>query len=86
MPRPEPHAHPFDQIVPTMQGRMMLEIDGETMECGPGTVVRVPADAEHTGWPIGAETVLNIDVFAPIREDYLFLVDYQEQFHAGART
>jgi quercetin dioxygenase-like cupin family protein len=86
MSRPEPHAHPFDQIVLTMQGRMMLEIDGETMACGPGTVVRVPADAAHTGWPVGTETVLNIDVFAPIREDYLFLVDYQKQFRPGART
>jgi N-methylhydantoinase B len=85
MERLESHAHPFDQIVLTMQGRMVLEIDGETMECGPGTVVRVPAEAVHTGWPIGEETVLNIDVFAPIRQDYLFLVDYQKEFGSNAR-
>lgn len=80
MQRWEPHHHPFDQIVLTVQGRQLLEIEGEAMECGPGTVVRVPADAKHTGWPIGDEPVVNIDVFAPPRADYLFLVEYQKEY------
>jgi len=80
MQRWEPHHHPFDQIVLTVSGRQLLEIEGEAMECSPGTIVRVPADAKHTGWPISKEPVINIDVFAPPRKDYLFLVEYQMEF------
>ena len=37
----------------------------------------MPRDAEHCGAPIGDEIVMNLDVFSPIREDYLHLVEYQ---------
>jgi quercetin dioxygenase-like cupin family protein len=80
MQRWEPHHHPFDQIVLTVKGRQLLEVEGEAMECGPGTIVRVPANARHTGWPIGTEDVWNIDIFAPPRGDYLFLTEYQKEY------
>ena len=85
MKRFEPHSHTFDQIVLTMEGRMMLEMDGKTMECGPRSIVRVPAGVMHTGWPLGDQTVLNMDVFAPPREDYLFLVEYQKDYSAALK-
>jgi len=78
--RPEPHSHPFDQILLILEGRLMLEIDGQTMECDPGSIVHVPANAMHTGWALGDRTVLNMDVFSPIREDYLHLTKYQKEF------
>jgi hypothetical protein len=28
----------------------MLEVDGQEPECGPGTVVPIPAGVLHTGW------------------------------------
>jgi mannose-6-phosphate isomerase-like protein (cupin superfamily) len=80
MPRPEPHHHPFDQIVLIVEGRMMMEIEGETAEMGPGTAVHVPPNAKHTGWPLGGENVLNIDVFGPPRADYLHLTEYQKEY------
>jgi len=84
MTRAEPHSHPLDQLVLTVTGTQMLEIDGQVMECGPGTVVRVAANARHTGWPVGDRPVLNIDIFSPAREDYLFLTEYQTQYASGA--
>ena len=80
MQRWEPHHHPFDQIVLTVTGRQLLEVEGEGMELGPGTIIRIPADAKHTGWPIGDEPVLNIDIFAPPRADYLFLAAHQKEY------
>lgn len=80
MQRWEPHHHPFDQIVLTVRGRQLLEIEDEAFECGPGTICRIPADARHTGWPIGDEEVFNIDIFAPPRPDYLFLTEYQKEY------
>ena len=58
----------------------MMEIDGRTAEMGPGTAVHVPPNAKHTGWPLGSEAVLNIDVFGPPRQDYLPLTAYQKEF------
>jgi quercetin dioxygenase-like cupin family protein len=84
--RPEPHSHPFDQIVLVMQGRMKLEIDGNVLEMSPGSICRVPKNAMHTGWPVGNESVVNIDVFAPPRKDYLFLCDYQKDYSAAVRS
>lgn len=78
--RPEPHSHPFDQLVLVMSGRLALEVDGEVAECPPESIVRIPANAMHTGWVVGDEPVLNIDVFAPAREDYLYLTSYQKEY------
>ena len=72
-----PHSHPFEQIAYIVQGRMRFTIGDEVLEAGPGSVVRIPPDVLHCGEPIGEETVLNLDVFSPIREDYRHLVDYQ---------
>ena len=78
MPRAEPHAHSFDQLVLVVEGRLVVEVDGTETECGPGSIMHVPAGALHTGWPIGNESVLNIDIFAPARADFLPLTNYQK--------
>jgi quercetin dioxygenase-like cupin family protein len=76
-PRTEPHRHPFDQLVMVVEGYLNLEVDGEVILMEPGTAFRVPADVPHTAWPARGSEVLNIDVFAPVREDYLFLTEHQ---------
>jgi quercetin dioxygenase-like cupin family protein len=73
-----PHSHPFEQIVYIVQGRMRFVIEGQAIEVGAGSVVRVPPNAVHYGEPIGDEPVLNLDVFAPFRQDYRHLVEYQQ--------
>ena len=80
MPRWEPHHHPFDQMTMTIKGRHMFEIEGEATECTAGTIARVGANAKHTGWGLGSEPILVVDIFAPPREDYLFLVEYQKEY------
>ena len=82
MPRPEPHSHPFDQLVMVMQGRLNLEIDGEVVEVPPGSAALIPPGVLHTAWPAGEERVLNIDVFGTVREDYLFLTRHQQEVFA----
>lgn len=74
-----PHSHPFEQIVYIVKGRMRFHVGDEVLEGGPGSLIRIPPDVEHYGHPIGDETVLNLDVFSPIREDYRHLVEYQQQ-------
>ena len=76
--KPGPHSHPFEQLVFIVQGRTKLHVGDQVFDCGPGSMVRVPPDVVHYAVPVGDEVCLNIDVFAPAREDYMHLVKYQE--------
>ena len=73
-----PHSHPFEQVVYIVQGRVVFHVGEDTMEAGPGSIIRIPPDVVHYAEPIGDEPALNLDVFAPIREDYRHLVAYQQ--------
>jgi quercetin dioxygenase-like cupin family protein len=42
-----------------------------------GEFLYIPAGTPHTGRVAGDEAVLNIDVFAPVRGDYLYLAEHQ---------
>lgn len=74
----KPHSHPFEQLAYILSGRLRFEIGDEVVEVGAGEVVRIPPDVVHCGEVIGDETVVNLDVFAPARDDYLHLTAYQE--------
>jgi mannose-6-phosphate isomerase-like protein (cupin superfamily) len=84
MPRPEPHSHPFDQLVMVVEGSLNLEIAAEVVEMPPGSAARIPSGLPHTAWPAGDLRVLNIDVFGTVREDYLFLTHHQKEVFEGA--
>ena len=73
-----PHSHPFEQVVYIVEGRVRFHVGDDEMEAGPGSLIRIPPDVVHYAEPIGDEPALNLDVFAPIRDDYRHLVEYQE--------
>lgn len=70
-----PHSHDFDQIAMIVAGTAIYHIGDTANEVGPGSVMLIPAGLEHYIEPTGTDTVQNIDVFAPAREDYLHLLD-----------
>jgi quercetin dioxygenase-like cupin family protein len=72
-----PHRHPFEQVIYIVKGTLRLHIGEDVLECGPGSLVRIPPDVVHYGEPVGDEPVLNLDVFAPVRDDYRHLTDWQ---------
>jgi mannose-6-phosphate isomerase-like protein (cupin superfamily) len=74
---PPPHAHPFDQVSFVFAGTVEFEVDGQKYVVPAGEVLHIPADAPHTARLIGSEVALNVDVYAPVREDYLYLVQHQ---------
>jgi quercetin dioxygenase-like cupin family protein len=71
-----PHSHEFDQIALITRGRAIYHIGDDANEVGPGSVMLIPAGVEHYIEPVGDETVHNIDVFAPARNDYLHLLEW----------
>lgn len=77
---PPPHSHPFDQVSFVFQGRLEFEVDEEKYLVSAGEVLLIPADAPHTARLVSDETALNVDVYAPVREDYRYLVAH----HADA--
>ena len=72
------HSHPFEQIAVVLTGRMRWTVGEETFEVGAGEVLRVPPGVVHGGIPISDEVVMNLDIFCPIREDYLPIVAHQD--------
>jgi quercetin dioxygenase-like cupin family protein len=64
------HSHPHEQITLVEKGRVRFTIEGETRVAGAGDVVRFAPGVVHGATILDEEVVL-IDVFTPIREDFL---------------
>jgi quercetin dioxygenase-like cupin family protein len=67
---PRPHAHPHEQIVYILQGRIDFHIGETVTPLSAGGLLVVPANARHWGVVVGDEVVLNLDVFTPKRAEY----------------
>ena len=63
------HTHPHEQSGYVISGRYEMTIDGEKYELLPGDSYAVPGNVPHSFKVIKGGNV--IDVFTPIREDYL---------------
>ena len=62
------HRHPHEQITYVIEGRLSMEVEGQTHVLGAGDSLLLPGDAEHGARAI--EQTLVIDTFSPPREDY----------------
>ena len=63
------HAHPHEQTGYLVRGRIRASIGSETYEAGPGDSWCIPGGVEH-GADILEDSVA-IEVFSPVRDDYL---------------
>lgn len=64
-----PHKHPQEQAGYLISGHLIFNIDGEKVEIHPGDSYCIPADLEH-----GVEAIedsLVVEVFSPVREEFL---------------
>jgi len=66
-----PHSHPHEQAGMLLSGRMELTIGDETRVVAPGSMYIIPADTPHRAVAIGPEPAVVLDVFSPVREDYV---------------
>ena len=63
------HSHPHEQTGYLVSGRLRLFLGDQTYEAEPGDSWSIPGDLEH-----GGEALLDavaVEVFSPVREDYL---------------
>jgi quercetin dioxygenase-like cupin family protein len=63
------HSHPHEQTGYLVRGRIRLTIAQETYDVGPGDCWCIPGGVDHGAQIL--EDSLAIEVFSPVREDYL---------------
>ena len=67
-PLPE-HSHKHEQVANVIEGKFELKVDNKTKVLEPGDVAVIPSNVKHSGKAITKCKL--IDVFYPVREDYL---------------
>jgi mannose-6-phosphate isomerase-like protein (cupin superfamily) len=74
-----PHSHSWEQIFILLKGRVKLHVDDQVFEMEAGSVVMIPPNAVHYSEPPRPEdgVALNLDIFIPLRPDFLELTRYQ---------
>ena len=64
------HTHPHEQVTLVMQGKVKFTIEGVEKIMSPGDVLHFPSNNRHGATMLDEEVIL-IDIFSPIREDFL---------------
>jgi quercetin dioxygenase-like cupin family protein len=64
------HAHPHEQMGILLEGELEFTVGGMTRLLGPGDMWRIPGGVVHRVRAMD-QPALALDVFHPIREDYL---------------
>ena len=64
------HTHPHEQMSIVVSGRVRFFVEGVERIASPGDVLHFPPNCLHGATMMDEEVVL-IDIFSPIREDFL---------------
>lgn len=67
------HAHASEQITYILEGALQFRLSGQDLVVRAGEVLVIPADLPHQATAL--EDTLDIDVFSPIRQDWLDKTD-----------
>ena len=64
------HTHPHEQMSLVISGRVRFFVEGVERIASPGDVLHFPPNCLHGATMMDEEVVL-IDIFTPLREDFL---------------
>lgn len=65
------HAHPHEQVGVVYSGKALLRIGGEERIVKKGDFYCIPANVAHCDECIGDEPFVMLDIFYPVREDFV---------------
>jgi len=65
------HNHPNEQMVYVIEGELEFQIGEKKSVLSAGGIAHVPSNVLHGGKVVSGKPVIEIDVFYPIREDFL---------------
>jgi len=63
------HAHESEQMTSILQGALRMFVGGEEVTVREGEVIYIPSGVEHQAEAL--DDTLSLDVFSPIRQDWL---------------
>ena len=64
------HSHPHEQVTIVEKGRVVFTIEGQERVAAAGDILHFPSGVRHGARMLDQEVML-IDIFTPIREDFL---------------
>lgn len=67
----KPHSHPHEQVVIILKGKVEYTVGEEKSVIKPGEVLIIPSNVVHYASRVIGKSVLNLDIWSPIRKDYL---------------
>ena len=68
------HSHESEQMTYILSGSMTLRLPDKAVTLNEGDVLHIPSGVEHSA--VALDDTLDLDVFSPIREDWLKGTDY----------
>ncbi len=68
------HSHPHEQVTLVERGRVDFFVDGQRRTASAGDVLVFPSNIQHGATILDEEVVL-VDIFSPLREDFLQKAD-----------
>lgn len=63
------HQHESEQITYILEGALKFELDGKEVVVRKGEVLHIPSNVVHRA--VALEDTLDLDIFSPIRVDWL---------------
>jgi quercetin dioxygenase-like cupin family protein len=69
------HSHESEQMTYILQGALRFVVDGEEVVLREGEVLHIPANVAHQAEAI--EDTFELDVFSPVRADWMRELDEQ---------
>jgi quercetin dioxygenase-like cupin family protein len=63
------HHHESEQLTYIMEGALEFELEGRTVVVRKGEVLHIPSNVPHRA--VALEDTLDLDIFSPIRVDWL---------------
>ena len=63
------HSHESEQLTYIVEGALRFELEGKVVTVRKGEVLRIPSHVPHRA--VALEDTLDVDIFAPIRTDWL---------------
>ena len=63
------HHHESEQITYILEGALKFELEGREVVVRKGEVLHIPSNVPHRA--VALEDTLDLDIFSPIREDWL---------------
>jgi mannose-6-phosphate isomerase-like protein (cupin superfamily) len=82
-----PDRHPFDQWMYFIEGTMEMVLwETDAYRCEAGDVLYIPRDVPHRARMVNEDPIHILEVFAPIRPDYLYIAEHQTAEAAPPRN